>query len=150
MSRPTDPACLFPSDRSPARPAPKRLLSLQAQPSYRPLTPLKSTPIDYEYPSPTSPTSPFRPTASPSRPGAPQRAHSFCGDLSASTYALASAKCGTHLTGDKSDLIAPPLERTLSSLGSRGNYSPKAQFMARPLTRDPSGQLVRLPPPSLP
>ncbi|KAK8850414.1 hypothetical protein IAR55_004332 [Kwoniella newhampshirensis] len=99
------------------------------------------------YPS-TSPNSPTLPTpSSPSsitgsastargvgvqRPGAPRRAHSFCASGQNTTYALASACSSSHLSSDKKVLVAPPLERTLSSIGSRGNNSPPNQQMSRP------------------
>ncbi|CAD6569404.1 MAG: hypothetical protein TREMPRED_005217 [Tremellales sp. Tagirdzhanova-0007] len=93
-----------------SRPQPTRHLSHQ---------PLQSRPSPY-------------PNHSPRRPGGPQRAHSFCGNSSTSTYALASTCNSSHLTPDKRQLVAPPLERTLSSTGSRGNHSSPAQQMARP------------------
>jgi len=46
--------------------------------------------------------------------------------------ALASASASAHLTPDKRSLVAPPLERTISSIGSRGNHSPPGQQMVRP------------------
>ncbi|ORY35670.1 hypothetical protein BCR39DRAFT_555808 [Naematelia encephala] len=97
------------------RPAARRLYSLQPQTRHSP------------YPSPTS-----SPTFAPKRPGAPKRAHSFCGDASSHTYALAATSSCTHLTPDKRALVAPPLERTLSSIGVRGNTSPPSQQMSRP------------------
>ena len=116
----------------PSRPAlPRRLLSLQHTST------IASAPTT---PTNASPSYPSRPGLSPmglnagggKRPGAPRRAHSFCGDSSASTYALASANACAHLSSDKEVLVAPPLERTLSSMGSKGNQSPPSQQMKRP------------------
>ena len=119
-----------------SRPLPKRLHTLQHTPSYGPLTPLPATPHGYSYPSLlSSPTSPTSPTPA-GRPGAPKRSHSFCGDSSASTYALASASSASHLSEDKKVLVAPPLERTISSIGNRGNFSPPEQQMKRPFLLD--------------
>ncbi|RXK41759.1 hypothetical protein M231_00994 [Tremella mesenterica] len=65
----------------------------------------------------------------PSRP-IPKRSHSFCGDASTTTYALASTP-SRYLSEDKNNIIAPPLERTLTSLGRpkgdyrRPNFSPQ-------------------------
>lgn len=64
------------------------------------------------------------------RPGAPRRAHSFCGDASTSTFALASASAAAHLSANKLTLVAPPLERSLSSMG--GRIVPGGMTMIRP------------------
>ncbi|GFZ48224.1 hypothetical protein JCM24511_05972 [Saitozyma sp. JCM 24511] len=126
------------------RPAPKRLLSLQ-QPSSRP----------HPYPISSSPLSSpgmggggvLGGGGPPKRPGAPRRSHSFCGNGAATTYALASASSCSHLSSDKKHLVAPPLERTLSSIGSSGNFSPFSQQMSRPV---PSSSLSPLSPPTTP
>lgn len=76
---------------APPRPMPKRLLSLQPRPS------------------------PYA-SSKPQRPGSMKRAHSFCANTPNSTYALASTST-SYLTEDKKGLIAPKLERTLSSMG---------------------------------
>ncbi|WRT70570.1 uncharacterized protein IL334_007568 [Kwoniella shivajii] len=129
-----------------SRPLPRRLLSLQpTRPSPYPITspisPLVS-PI-----SPISSATILNPTSSgigngngkgrpglgksSGRPGISHRSHSFCASGNNSTYALASAP-SKHLSPDKKILVAPPLERTISSLGSRGNCSPPTQQMQRP------------------
>ncbi|KIR51493.1 hypothetical protein I315_05974 [Cryptococcus gattii Ru294] len=81
------------------------------------------------YPSP-SPSPPPRTDAI--RPGPPKRTHSFCATDPTSTYALASTSSATHLSPDKRFIIAPPLERTLSSLGAVGDRTSPRQQMARP------------------
>ncbi|OCF45707.1 hypothetical protein I317_00610 [Kwoniella heveanensis CBS 569] len=129
-----------------SRPLPKRLLSLQ--------NPTRPSPYAYPFPSPglspspssssnSSPSS--RPTLGGSvspgpgvsrpslkRPGVPHRSHSFCASGNNTTFALASASASSNLSPDKTILVAPPLERTLSSIGSRGNCSPPSQQMQRP------------------
>lgn len=81
------------------------------------------------YPSP-SPSPP--PRTGPIRPGPPKRSHSFYATDPTSTYALASASSATHLSPDKRFIVAPPLERTLSSLGPVGDRTPPRQQNARP------------------
>ncbi|WVQ95523.1 hypothetical protein IAU59_002620 [Kwoniella sp. CBS 9459] len=133
-----------------SRPLPKRLLSLQG--------PARPSPYAYPFPSSahSSSASPgisvsahstltSRPTLGGSvtpgvgpqrpglsRPGVPHRSHSFCASGSNTTYALASASAASNLSPNKKILVAPPLERTLSSIGSRGNCSPPSQQMQRP------------------
>ncbi|WVW80962.1 hypothetical protein I302_102953 [Kwoniella bestiolae CBS 10118] len=115
-----------------SRPLPRRLLSLQSS------TPNTSRVSPYSIPSPISPISPISP-ASPSLPSKPKRptishrSHSFCASTSNATYALASAPSSGHLSPDKRVLVAPPLERTLSSIGQKGNTSPPTQQMSRPV-----------------
>ncbi|ORX41182.1 hypothetical protein BD324DRAFT_648070 [Kockovaella imperatae] len=118
-------------------PLPRRLLSLQHS---APSTPKAASAYGLEPCTPYTamsaladpPSSGNRPGLA-TRPGAPKRSHSFCGDTSKSTFALASANACGHLTPDKRELVAPPLERTLSSIGCKGNRSPPSQQMARPL-----------------
>lgn len=120
------------SNRS-SRPVPHRLHSLQTIHSHStPSTPfgVQTTPTDYTY----SLGSSSGPKCQ--RPGAPSRSHSFCGDSSASTYALASASAGGHLSTDKRILVAPPLERTISSLGLKGNVASAHALMTKPLGRE--------------
>jgi hypothetical protein len=127
------------------RPAPKRLLSLQ-QPSSRPHPyPISSSPLSS--PGMGGGAGALGGGGPPKRPGAPRRSHSFCGNGAATTYALASASSCSHLSSDKKHLVAPPLERTLSSIGSSGNFSPFSQQMSRPV---PSSSLSPLSPPTTP
>ena len=118
------------------RPVPHRVLSYQHQSPLRELSGLNTfaqtppaalsqqTSYCSSYPSPTSPFSPSSPKTStynglkPKRPGPPSRSHSFCGDGSATTYALASVKAGSFLSPDKTTLVASKLERTISSFGN--------------------------------
>ncbi|OXB39412.1 hypothetical protein LQV05_000735 [Cryptococcus neoformans] len=81
------------------------------------------------YPS-LSPSPP--PRTGPIRPGPPKHSHSFYATDPTSTYALASASSATHLSSDKRFIVAPPLERTLSSLGPVGDRTPPRQQNARP------------------
>ncbi|ODO10401.1 hypothetical protein I350_00996 [Cryptococcus amylolentus CBS 6273] len=93
-----------------------------------------SSPRASPYPSPSPSPSPpgvSRPGMS-RRPGPPRRTHSFCA-TEQQTFALASASTSSHLSPDKACIVAPPLERTLSSIGSKGNMSSPEQRMARPL-----------------
>ncbi|WVQ85873.1 hypothetical protein IAT38_008041 [Cryptococcus sp. DSM 104549] len=113
------------------RPIPRRLLSLQTS----------SRPQPYPSPSPSPPPIPSHAFGGPKRPSAPRRSHSFCASGPNSTYALASASPAGHLTPDKRAIVAPPLERTLSSIGSRGNCSPTEQQMQRPLPDEGMGEL---------
>lgn len=116
-----------------SRPVPHRLHSLQTIHSHSTPSPpfgVQTTPTDYAYALGSS-SGPKR-----QRPGAPSRSHSFCGDSSASTYALASASAGGHLSMDKRILVAPPLERTISSLGLRGNVASAHTTMTKPLGRE--------------
>ncbi|WWD20596.1 hypothetical protein CI109_105072 [Kwoniella shandongensis] len=116
------------------RPIPRRLLSLQ-NPSSRPVPYPSSTPSSPNL-SPTDSSSGKSPTSSTAssnkRPGAPRRSHSFCASGQNTTFALASTSSSSHLSPDKKVLVAPPLERTLSSIGSKGNQSPPSQQMQRP------------------
>ncbi|WVF67962.1 hypothetical protein IAT40_002724 [Kwoniella sp. CBS 6097] len=133
-----------------SRPLPKRLLSLQG--------PARPSPYAYPFPSPSLASNPIptvnastssntspanRPSLGGSvtpgaqrpglkRPGVPHRSHSFCASGNNTTFALASASASSNLSPDKKILVAPPLERTLSSIGSRGNCSPPSQQMQRP------------------
>lgn len=141
------------SDRSytpqPTRPIPKRLFTLQPESLLSAIpTVLLTTPVDYTYPSSAFPSQPLSsstsrtPALPPSRPCAPKRSHSFCGDASTSNYALASANACAHLSADKRKLVAPPLERTLSSIGYQGNPGQPGQQMSRPISRDPLASYV--------
>jgi len=119
-------------------PNPTLLKPSRHVPTVTPLTACRPVPTrdlshQPQYPSQYQNT--IRPSPYPdpaNRPSAPGRVHSFCGDSSTSTYALASASASAHLTPDKRSLVAPPLERTISSIGSRGNHSSPAQQMVRP------------------
>lgn len=103
------------------RPVPKRLLSLQNRPA------------PYSNPSSLSAASPTPASGSSQlkRPGGMKRSHSFCAASPNTPYALASTSSCSHLSADKQTLVAPPLERTLSSMGSRGNHS--TDRMVRPV-----------------
>ncbi|WVQ70517.1 hypothetical protein IAR50_000036 [Cryptococcus sp. DSM 104548] len=91
-----------------------------------------SSPRASPYPSPSpSPPGGARP-GMVRRPGPPRRTHSFCA-TEQQTFALASASSSSHLSPDKASIVAPPLERTLSSIGSKGNMSSPEQRMVRPL-----------------
>ncbi|WWC98710.1 hypothetical protein V866_005603 [Kwoniella sp. B9012] len=119
---------------SASRPLPRRLLSLQSSSSSSSSSSQRVTP--YSIPSPISPISPISSPSLPSKPKRPtisHRSHSFCASSSNATYALASAPSSGHLSPDKRVLVAPPLERTLSSIGQKGNTSPPTQQMQRPL-----------------
>ncbi|KAK6906755.1 hypothetical protein I203_100742 [Kwoniella mangroviensis CBS 8507] len=120
---------------SASRPLPRRLLSLQSSSSSSSSSSSQRV-IPYSIPSPISPISPISSPSLPSQPKRPtisHRSHSFCASSSNSTYALASAPSSGHLSPDKRVLVAPPLERTLSSIGQKGNTSPPTQQMQRPL-----------------
>ncbi|WWC65161.1 uncharacterized protein I303_107775 [Kwoniella dejecticola CBS 10117] len=132
----------FSFSNSTSRPLPRRLLSLQS--GYTSTTntspngsSTRSSP--YQIPSPISPISPISPSSPitvgtlnrPKRPNMSHRSHSFCASTSKPTYALSSAS-HSNLSPDKTVLVAPPLERTISSIGSKGNHSPPSQQMQRP------------------
>ncbi|KAK4688633.1 hypothetical protein P7C73_g1476, partial [Tremellales sp. Uapishka_1] len=82
--------------------------------------------------------------APPRRPGAPRRMTSFCGDSSANTYALACTTSASHLSSDKTMLVAVPMERTMASIGrSSSTWSKRTPLPPLPskdeiLSRDPS------------
>ncbi|KAL7422643.1 hypothetical protein Q5752_001934 [Cryptotrichosporon argae] len=61
--------------------------------------------------------------AKPRRPGPPLRSTSFCAPARGYTYALASGGTHANMSPEKKRLVAPALERTLSSLGVEGNPS---------------------------
>ncbi|WVR08494.1 hypothetical protein IAU60_005549 [Kwoniella sp. DSM 27419] len=118
-----------------SRPLPRRLTSLQPARS----KPYPGSAGTSRAPSPTLSTpstgrsTPGGGSGPPKRPGAPHRSHSFCATTSNTTYALASATSGCNLSKDKRVLVAPPLERTVSSIGSRDNRLPPAHQMHRPV-----------------
>lgn len=105
----------------PVRPLPRRHVSLQeasTSASHESSTPLKYTSSRSEGQYSRTHLNDIT-NSTPKRP-VPKRAHSFCASSPHSTYALASTS-SQHLNGARTGLVAPPLERTLSSLGCVGN-----------------------------
>ncbi|WWC92168.1 uncharacterized protein L201_007122 [Kwoniella dendrophila CBS 6074] len=144
------------------RPLPRRLLSLQST-SINSNTSIRSSPYQIPTPSisPISPISPINISSSssssssspsisgsgnggckPKRPNMNHRSNSFCATGSNSTYALACAPKSGHLSPDKRILVAPPLERTISSIGLKGNHSPPSQQMQRPFFQNQKSDFV--------